>query len=1448
MIAIAAALGATFLGNTYQSANLVSNLLFELLAAGVLSSVLVPPFVEMLDAGRRDDAEEVAGGLLGMGLVVLGVVCLIGVVARTWIMQALTVAVPDPAVRAAEIRLGSFFLILFVPQVLLYAVGTVATALLHGARRFSAVAFAPVANNVIVIATMGVFWAVSGGRSGVVEGVAGLDLSTAQKLVLAGGTTAGVAAMSLVPLVAVWRSGIRLRPRWAPRHPQIRALARAGGWGAAYLALSQVLVATTLVLANQVEGGVVAYQIAFTLFLLPHALLAQPLITVLYPRLAAEASSRQWRNFSETLAKGGRWVIFLTAPAAAFLVAAVAPALQIGRVGRLDAAGTDLVASVAVGYALGIVGYAGFLLATRASYAAADTRTPALVNLGVTVGGSVLMIGLFFGASGSDRVVVLGFAYSSAVTVGAVLLLVLLRRRTGKASPMLAAVARATISSVAAGVAARAVVDAIPTGSRAGAATAVCLAAALAAAVYLASQWVLRSPELAQVPALVKNVVAGVGRQARSDDESHHRVLTRTGASEAVTRGPVVALVATKDGAATVGSTVAALRRVAHVDKVVVVDDGSTDSTTSVALAAGASVLRLTDNVGKGGALAAGMGAAPDARAYLLVDADVGESAAAAAGLLTPVLAGDADMTVGVLPPAGPGAGFGKVRALAAAGIRRATGRTVEAPLSGQRAVAGPLLRRLEPAPRFGLETGLTIDAVRAGARVVEVPVTMTHHEWGRGLSGLSHRAHQGADIVRALWPRLTSSGFRLGALVTAFVVTVGAVGWTGNRWEPSSVAGRPGTAKVVLVGIPGLSLGDLSSGQTPNLDALVNDGALAAMSVRTLSRRPSEVEGYATLGAGGRVKAPAGGANIVDASAGSIAINDAPHFRSVNNDSHISTFPGALGDALHGAGRRTAVIGSSDAAVAVMDRRGTVDSAALGAGDPLTIEGSVRDALLVADVVIVGTSGAEADGLVGTLATDLPAETLLLVAGVTPPAEEWRLTPLIAFGAGTRHGYLQSPSTKRLGLVTLTDVAPTVLDVLGVHVPSTMVGHALRYHAGEADPARLVRLDDDAAYRERIYFPIAMSFIAFQALAYLLTLFVLRRPGGARSRWGTLVRVVALAIAAFPLATFLLRAVPNVASLGDIAGGIIVCAIDALIVLVALGARHRPLSPLAWILATTVFLLLFDVATGGRLQVASVMGYSPQSAARFFGIGNTAFAVLAAASILVAALHVYHAPRRREAIVAVTLFLALVVLVDGAPGLGGDVGGILTLVPVFALMILSLVGVRLSWRVVAAVAGATVVVLTIAAGIDLLRPPEARTHLGRLVADTWTNGDSSLLTTIARKAETNVRVLRASVWTWTVPIIAVFMLFMLAGRRRAADLLPPGSPLRVGVVAALACGLLGFAVNDSGVVVTALVLTYVGPFLILVALAQPRDQMVVLEPETDAPATAVSAPAGATP
>ncbi|MEJ7585242.1 MAG: glycosyltransferase [Acidimicrobiales bacterium] len=434
----------------------------------------------------------------------------------------------------------------------------------------------------------------------------------------------------------------------------------------------------------------------------------------------------------------------------------------------------------------------------------------------------------------------------------------------------------------------------------------------------------------------------------------------------------VVAIVPAKDRADSVAATVRALRSVAAVDRVLVVDDGSTDDTTTVARGAGAEVLRLPRNRGKGGAVRAGAEATPGADVYLLIDADIADTAATADVLLRPVLDGEADMTIGVLPPAAGRGGFGRVRDLARRGIRRACGLETQAPLSGQRAVRGHLLRDLPASERFGLEVALTIDAVRAGARVREVDVQMDHRHTGRSAAGFAHRARQGADIVRSLWPRLTSRRVRVGLIATSLLLALIATFLGARFTTPTSVATDQGAQQVILFGIPRLGLDDLDGGRLPTLDGLVIDGALAASSVRTDRARPSTTEAYATISAGTRVRGVDEGdraygaeAEVEGVTAREVAqrrtgrtprgevvvVGGAAQIQGGGDD--VSSAPGALGRALRQAGRTSAVVGNGDtlddrgervvhrpAALAAMDRTTSVDI------------GSVDEDLLMADPV----------------------------------------------------------------------------------------------------------------------------------------------------------------------------------------------------------------------------------------------------------------------------------------------------------------------------------------------------------------------------------------------------------------------------------------------------------------------------------------------------------------
>jgi putative peptidoglycan lipid II flippase len=428
VLAVGAALGTTFLGNTYQSSNLVSNLLFEILASGLLSAPLIPAFVGLLDRGQREEAEALAGSLLGLALLALGVIVVAGMLAGHAVMRLLTIGVDDPGVRAAEIRLGAFFLWFFLPQVLLYAVGAVASAFLNASRRFAAAAFAPVANNVVVTVTMVAYIVMRGDHRPL------LGIPSSQKLLLALGTTGGVLAMSAVPAVALVRAGYRLRPRIDRANPHLRSVARIGAWGAVMLAAAQLLIGVTLVLANRVEGGVVAYTIAFTFFLLPHALIAHPLYTALYPRLAAHVHAGDRAAFGADVRDGVRRLAVFVVPASLGLAVLAAPVLRHVHLGALDRAGSSFVARVLVAYAFGLFGYSAFQLLARAATAAGDARLPALVGIGMTVGGAALMIFGSAVAEGRDRVVALGIAHSVVATAGAAVLFARLPRVLGEAT------------------------------------------------------------------------------------------------------------------------------------------------------------------------------------------------------------------------------------------------------------------------------------------------------------------------------------------------------------------------------------------------------------------------------------------------------------------------------------------------------------------------------------------------------------------------------------------------------------------------------------------------------------------------------------------------------------------------------------------------------------------------------------------------------------------------------------------------------------------------------------------------------------------------------------------------------------------------------------------------------------------------------------------------------
>lgn len=203
-----------------------------------------------------------------------------------------------------------------------------------------------------------------------------------------------------------------------------------------------------------------------------------------------------------------------------------------------------------------------------------------------------------------------------------------------------------------------------------------------------------------------------------------------------------------------IGKTLEALKYQPSFSEVIVVDDGSADRTALIAGKHGAKVIRLLNNRGKGGAIAAAVNQIKS-QVVLLIDADLQDTAGKALALVEPVINGEADITIARFKPKQSGKGFGLAKSTAAWGIWLLTGEKLQAPLSGQRCLKKEVLGKLLPlAPRFGLEVGMTIDAIKQGYRLLEIDTDLSHSPPGRDIKGFLHRGRQFRDILSTLCSR----------------------------------------------------------------------------------------------------------------------------------------------------------------------------------------------------------------------------------------------------------------------------------------------------------------------------------------------------------------------------------------------------------------------------------------------------------------------------------------------------------------------------------------------------------------------------------------------------------------------------------------------------------------------------------------------------------------------
>ncbi len=500
IVIVTGVLGTTALGNTYETANTIPNILFELVAAGALQAVLIPTLVELFDRGDHDEADRLAGSVLGLGIALLAALAALTALAAPLVVRVLFSGVGDPAVRADQVRLGTVFLWFFLPQVLFYVVGTVATAVLNARHRFALPTAAPIVNNVIVTACYGLFlWTRDGAPPS-------LHLTPLQVVVLAGGTTLGVVGFCAVPLLAARRLGHDLRPRFAHRDPAVRRVLRLGAWAMVELASTQVLLGVVLILANRAEGGVVAYQAAYSYFLLPHALFVLPIVTALFPTLARTVQQGDEAGYRRQAAQGLRAISFVVLPAVAALCALGPMLARSVLVGHVHNGGVQMVGDTVVAFGPGLFGYGVFVYSTRLLYARNDTRLPALCNLAVVAATSLAMVVVAMLVPRQHEVPSLAWVQSGGYSIGAIALWRFATRRTGVREPfgVLTAVARSVVCATVAGAVMAWLVAVGPWGGRAGGLLGVLVCGTVGLAVYLFATVLGGGPTPASFVRLVK--------------------------------------------------------------------------------------------------------------------------------------------------------------------------------------------------------------------------------------------------------------------------------------------------------------------------------------------------------------------------------------------------------------------------------------------------------------------------------------------------------------------------------------------------------------------------------------------------------------------------------------------------------------------------------------------------------------------------------------------------------------------------------------------------------------------------------------------------------------------------------------------------------------------------------------------------------------------------------
>lgn len=461
------------LTDVYNLANTAPNIVYDLVLGGVLTATLVPRFTRAV----LEDDRRAIDAIVTVSLMTLATLTVAATLAAPLIIRVYTAFAPADVARQYN-GVATSLAYLFLPQIFFYGATSVLSALLNAKGKFFAAAWAPVLTNVVTIVGLVI---VKQTFSTITIEEAAHDGRLRFELGL--GATLGVAAMAMVLIPAIARSGNGPRFRLDLHHPAIREVLRLSTWTVGYVVANQISFLVITVLALRAFSDYSAYTSMYLLLQLPHGLLAVTLMTTYTPRLTRAHVNQNAALFRTLVRAGSRVIAGLLLPAAAMFVAAPSTVARglASNLGTLDAS-----AGVLRGFGVGLVAFSLYLFLLRGFYAMQDTRTPFVINA-IQNGANIVLALVFAHAWGAEG---LAWAFSLSYIGAAALAWSRLDgavRGGLRLDLFLPGLLRALVAAVPMGIAVWATTDAIDARSSVGAVASLVPAALLGAACYFAT-------------------------------------------------------------------------------------------------------------------------------------------------------------------------------------------------------------------------------------------------------------------------------------------------------------------------------------------------------------------------------------------------------------------------------------------------------------------------------------------------------------------------------------------------------------------------------------------------------------------------------------------------------------------------------------------------------------------------------------------------------------------------------------------------------------------------------------------------------------------------------------------------------------------------------------------------------------------------------------------------